>query len=412
MTSTTTIGFVPRERFSAAAEALQSIYDHTNVPFDLLIVDCAIPATYRRQMEEVLAGRNNVRVLSVDHYLLPNQSRNVVLRNSMADWVCLIENDVLVEPGWLERLIAACQEELADVAAPLIMERLSEFEKVHFDDRLGRVEEVETGVGMGLRILPPDFPKDASRDGPRQRAEFLETHCVLFRGSVLQRVQGFDEMITAQEEIDMSLCVRHAGLRMIVEPRSVVTFLPPPPIYPDEKDYYLLKWNPQTYAQDYERVARKWNLVDPPSAMGVVRTRRRYAQEPDPAAQLERELAYRRKVQSAAEDIAALVPAGGTFILVHESELDLGDVAPDRRVLPFIERNGAHWGPPADSATAILELERMRSNGVPLIAIAWPSFWWLSYYTEFAAYLRAHHPCLLENDRLVAFALQRERVVA
>lgn len=410
--TTITIGLVPRERFSAAAETLRSIYQHTGMDFDLLIVDCAIPATYRRQMEEVLAGRDNARVLSVDHHLLPNQSRNLILQNSTTDYVCLIENDVLVSPGWLERLVVACEQSPADAAAPLILERLAEFEKVHFDDRLGQVERIPTETGTGLCILPRDYPKESDRQGTRRRVDFLETHCVLFRRAVFDRVSGFDETITAQEEIDMSLSLWHAGFTMIVEPSSVVTFLPPPPVFADEKEYYFLKWNPQTYAADYEHVARKWNLIDPPSAEGVVRTRRSYALEDDPAMQLEQQLTYRRKVHALAEDIAGLAPKGETIILVHDAQLNVGDVVPNHHVLPFVERDGQDWGPPSDSQTAIDELERMRSQGVVLIVVAWPSFWWLDYYDEFAQYLRAHYPCVLENARLVAFALRSERRAA
>ena len=409
---TVTIGVVPRERFSAAGEALQSIYDHTALRFNLVIVDCAVPPAYRRQMDQVLAGRDNVTIVQVDRHLLPNLSRNLVLKNSTADFICLIENDVIVRPGWLDRLIVACEEHPADVAAPLILERLGEFEKVHFDDRLGRLEEVATGTGTGLRILPQDEPKEGTRAGARREVEFLETHCVLFRGPVFERVAGFDESITAQEEVDMSLSLRRAGLTLIVEPASVVTFLPPPPVYPDEKAYYCMKWNPETYAADYTRVARKWNLIDPPSAMGVVRTRRSYALEPDPVAQLERQLTYRRKVQATADEITRLVPSDGAFILVHDGQLNLGDVAPERHALPFLERDGQDWGPPQDSATAIDELERMRREGVGLIVVAWPSFWWLDYYSEFATYLRAHYPCVLDNERLIAFALRGERAAA
>ena len=34
-----TIGFLPRERFVLAAESLTSLYEHTTVPFELVVVD-------------------------------------------------------------------------------------------------------------------------------------------------------------------------------------------------------------------------------------------------------------------------------------------------------------------------------------------------------------------------------------
>ena len=115
-----TIGFVPRERFSLAAEALQRIFDHTEQPFDMIVVDCNIPPVYRQEMDQVLEGRDNVRIIQRDRYLLPNQSKNLVVAEAKGEWLCMIENDVLVQDGWLSTLIAACEEHPADVAVPLI----------------------------------------------------------------------------------------------------------------------------------------------------------------------------------------------------------------------------------------------------------------------------------------------------
>src|SRR5919109_117125 len=132
-----TTGFVPRDRFSKAAESLQRIFDHTDIPFNLIVVDCNTPQLYRQQMEKVLKGRGNVKVIRTDRYLLTNEANNIVIQESKDDFLCIIENDIMVEKGWLSYLIAACEEHPADVAVPLIFERQSEFEKVHFDDRLG-----------------------------------------------------------------------------------------------------------------------------------------------------------------------------------------------------------------------------------------------------------------------------------
>jgi hypothetical protein len=403
--ATVTIGFVPRERFSVASQALQRIFDVTKTPFNLIVVDCNIPNTYRRQMDEVLKGHENVRIICVDQYLLPNQSRNLIIREANDDFVCMIENDVLVEDGWLIRLIQACEEHPADVAVPLIMERMGDFEKVHFDDRLGRVDDVGSNDHPKLRISPWDHPKENDRHASRRSVEFIETHCILFRREVLSRIGGFDDSITAQEEIDLSLSLRQANARVVMELSSVVNFLPPPPVHPDEKEYYLLKWDPETYTQDYKHVAQKWNIDDMPSAMGIVRSRRDYASEPDPNVQLRRQLEYRQRIASTADDIAACVPQGETLILVHEEEFDVSDVAPERHVIPFLERDGQYWGSPENDEIAIEELERMRRDGATRIAFAWPAFWWLEHYTGFNEYLRGHYNCSLENDRLVAFDL-------
>jgi hypothetical protein len=106
----------------------------------------------------------------------------------------------------------------------------------------------------------------------------------------------------------------------------------------------------------------------------------------------------------AAGDITDLVAAGGAFVLVDERWL-APEALPDRRAIPFLERDGQYWGPPADDDTAIRELERLRRAGAGHIVFTWPAFWWLDYYAGFHNHLRASFPCLLENERVAVFKL-------
>ena len=112
------------------------------------------------------------------------------------------------------------------------------------------------------------------------------------------------------------------------------------------------------------------------------------------------------RIQLTAQDLANLIPKGDRFILVDQEELRellaLGD-----RAIPFLERRGQYWGPPPDSITAIQELERLRQSGLNFIAFLWPAFWWLDYYTGFHCMLRSQYRCVLQNERLVAFKLER-----
>lgn len=105
-------------------------------------------------------------------------------------------------------------------------------------------------------------------------------------------------------------------------------------------------------------------------------------------------------------DLEGLIPSGRSFILVDDCKLDVEAVG-DGRVLPFLERDGCYSGTPADDATAISELQRMREAGTDFIAFAWVAFWWLNHYVEFARYLRSNFATLVANDRLIVFDLRR-----
>jgi len=117
------------------------------------------------------------------------------------------------------------------------------------------------------------------------------------------------------------------------------------------------------------------------------------------------------RIAIAKDEIATLINPGQTFILVDENEWG-SDIAPDRRVIPFIERDGCYWGVPADDRTAIEELERLRGAGAAFMVFGWPAFWWLDYYSGLREHLRSSYSCALSNSRLVVYDLGGERARA
>lgn len=104
-------------------------------------------------------------------------------------------------------------------------------------------------------------------------------------------------------------------------------------------------------------------------------------------------------------DIADQIPLTEPWILIDEDQLR-AVIAAGRPVWPFVEHDGAYWGPPLDDATAIRECERLRAAGARFLVFAWPAFWWYTYYAAFQAHLQAHYPCVLHNDRLIMFDLR------
>jgi glycosyltransferase involved in cell wall biosynthesis len=111
------------------------------------------------------------------------------------------------------------------------------------------------------------------------------------------------------------------------------------------------------------------------------------------------------RLKIAIEELGRVIPCGQTFLLVDDDTIDLGHLG-DRPRKHFLERQGLYWGPPADDATAIRELGQELQAGTSFLVFAWPAFWWLEHYTEFAHHLRSHFPCVLENERVVVFHLQ------
>lgn len=115
-------------------------------------------------------------------------------------------------------------------------------------------------------------------------------------------------------------------------------------------------------------------------------------------------LAEDEKRTIAGEEILNLVPHGDPVIVVDDGHFG-PEFLPERRVLPFLERDGVYWGPPANDESAVRELERMRSEGAGFVVFLWPAFWWYDYYHGLRAQLRKKYACALSNSRMIAFDL-------
>jgi alpha(1,3/1,4) fucosyltransferase len=107
-----------------------------------------------------------------------------------------------------------------------------------------------------------------------------------------------------------------------------------------------------------------------------------------------------------ADQLLAIVPEGARYILADEDQWAESLRVDGRDRIPFTERHGVFWGPPESDAAAGDELERHRAAGAQFMAFGSPAFWWLEYYTGFAAYLHSQFRCVLKNDRLIVFDLR------
>jgi predicted O-methyltransferase YrrM len=113
---------------------------------------------------------------------------------------------------------------------------------------------------------------------------------------------------------------------------------------------------------------------------------------------------WNHRLRLCKQDLEALIPPEDAFILVDQN-FGSDQLGRNGRAMPFLERDGQYFGPPADDATAIREVERLRDSRAAFIAFVWPALWWLEHYSAFHHHLRSSYRCVLENDRLVVFDL-------
>jgi hypothetical protein len=269
-----TVGFVAREKFNLAGQALAALIDHATIPFNLIIVDGNIPPRYRAEMDRVLASNPgiNARIIRIGRYLQPNESKNIVVRESTDEYIALVENDSFVPPRWLPDLLDACFEYPDGcMVFPEMFEGPVENGVPHVDPGIGGIRRWTQDGRIVREIFHDESVHTRYLDPRRQVVGASEAHVFLFPRAVSDRIGGLDERLTTREHCDLSLRLHEAGVPMVLDGNVRASFYPAPPIHRDELPFFRLVWNVRAAAETTDYLLRKWNLVSLPGSIGFVR---------------------------------------------------------------------------------------------------------------------------------------------
>jgi len=118
---------------------------------------------------------------------------------------------------------------------------------------------------------------------------------------------------------------------------------------------------------------------------------------------------WRTEARLAALELARIVPQHETYVRIDGDEWR-DELAGGPNSVPFLERNGAYWGPPEDNDAAIRELMRLQRRGVGYVVFGKPAFWWLEYYADFRNHLDSSADCCHKDELLVVYRLKNDPV--
>ena len=263
--SRATVVVVPRDRFSRARESLESIFEHTAAPFELVYVDAGSPAPLRDWLRDQ-ARLHGFELIRHGGYLPPNESRAIGAARATTDFVVFIDNDVNVTPGWLAKLVECADETGAAMVSPLTCE--DGFDRIHFAGGEVAINVDQEGGGETRRVRDEMFFAQRSLASVgskihREQCTLAEYHCVLVRRSDLERVGGPDPTIlSTRDHVDLSLAITQAGGTVWLEPESVVTFMGTTPLEPRDLHFYALRWSDEWQRRSLERFREKWDLAN------------------------------------------------------------------------------------------------------------------------------------------------------
>jgi GT2 family glycosyltransferase len=262
-----TIVVAPRERFSYTRESLESIYEHTQCPFKLIYVDGGSPSHVRDYLA-AQALQKQFQHIRTEHYLHPNRARNLGLRQVTTKYVVFIDNDVVVTPGWLKAMVQCAEETQATVVSPLVCQYLPLHTEVHCAGGESGVKIETKGETTRRRMIEKIYKQgrqvtDVISQLQRQETGLAEFHCMMVRTEIFDKIGLLDEaLLNTKEHVDLCILVAEAGGSIYLEPESLVTYVPGPPLELSDVHYYMLRWSDEWEMSSLKRLQEKWNLTE------------------------------------------------------------------------------------------------------------------------------------------------------
>jgi GT2 family glycosyltransferase len=223
----------------AALESLRTNVD-PRFPYEVILVANGAPPEV---VAAVQRAANGARVIVSDVNLGFGGGCNLGARASAAPYLVFLNDDVLVEPDWLESLVRLADER-ADAGA--IGSRIA------FPD--GTLQEAGSVIFADGSTTPVGRMLPAA--SPRWRAVREVDYCsacsLLVRRQAFDEVGGFDTRYhpAYYEDVDLALKLRTAGWRVLYQPRSRLVHLESQSSTSDFKSYL--------FRRNIETLRRHW----------------------------------------------------------------------------------------------------------------------------------------------------------
>jgi cellulose synthase/poly-beta-1,6-N-acetylglucosamine synthase-like glycosyltransferase len=177
-----TIVVIPRDRYSVFPHCIQAIYDHTNIPFRLIVVSGGTDNNTKEYLERVQSQHHNMRLVLVDRLLRQGEARNLAMSQVEGQFCVVLENDTIVHQNWIVPMLKCMREERAAVVMPLVLW----YGLIH---AAGCVFE-EGGTG-GRRILNHKILYARTK---RRRIDYPECHCILIDRLQIPDTEIFEDV--------------------------------------------------------------------------------------------------------------------------------------------------------------------------------------------------------------------------
>ncbi|WP_185968018.1 glycosyltransferase [Thalassotalea sp. PS06] len=256
-----TIIISPRDRYSGVLECIRLVYEHTPMPFKVIVLDLGYPKQLRAQIEELLIPHDNATIISLG-LMTPMRAIARIRGRIDTKFTMLLDNDSQTTPGWLPPLLEVAEDDDVAVVNPLTLEKegvdAGAMLRTHLYTNEIRSIDV-SGVKYLIesksyrRSLPEALPKEI------RASDMFELHGVLFRTDILKTLEIPDMVI--REHIDIGLQLHRMGKKVLSQPNSVVIFdnLGTRMALSDMR-YFFHRWSKKLCWHSAREFERRWGL--------------------------------------------------------------------------------------------------------------------------------------------------------
>jgi GT2 family glycosyltransferase len=210
----TSVVIISAERGNDTKRCVESIFENTPEPFEIILSDVGSS----RETLDIIAGledaHRNVHVIYNKQSTGTTGQRNQGIYFSRGEYIVLMDNDVLVLPGWLKH------QRIGMVGAKLLK---AESENVYYCgchtitlEKEGKVY----GIGLSKSGLMANLQRHDPLVMGGGEVPWYTTTALLAKRKVLFEVGGFDDIVDgkgifiANEDKDLSLSIRDGGYKI------------------------------------------------------------------------------------------------------------------------------------------------------------------------------------------------------
>jgi GT2 family glycosyltransferase len=187
-----------------ARRSLHALRDRTPPRYETIVVDNPSPDG---TAEALAAETHGLRILRNTTNVGFGPANNQGAAAARGRYLCFLNSDALVRPGWFEPLVDRLDGDASIAAVAPALYNLD-----------GSVQEAGSVLFAGLETQP-------LREARARAVDYASAACLMVRRSAFEAVGGFDAAygVAYYEDVDLCLALRAKGARIVVEPRSSVT---------------------------------------------------------------------------------------------------------------------------------------------------------------------------------------------